>query len=46
LKDLLVIWTDDRFQQAFGENGEFNRLLEEHFGEDGEIMEKMFDPHK
>lgn len=33
-------------ETMFGDDGRFSKLLEEHFGKDGEIVKKIFDPHK
>ena len=33
-------------EMMFGDDGKFSTLLEEHFGKDGEVVKKIFDPYK
>jgi len=36
---------EGHIERAFGDNGEFTKLMREHFGEDGSIVKKVFDPY-
>jgi hypothetical protein len=37
---------ENKSEMMFGDDGKFSTLLEEHFGEDGEVIKKIFDPYK
>ncbi len=34
----------EQFEQAFGEEGSFSKVISDHFGEDGKIVKQIFDP--
>ena len=37
---------ENKSEMMFGDDGKFSTLLEEHFGEDGEVIKNIFDPYK